>query len=135
MHFNTVLVAVVQLLMTMISTNTAQLTIIATRDVMDNNIIRLTCSFSHLGTADNVPAAFYRRVPQDGRQILINSNVVNVEFVITIYEEGTYFCTKCWIQSNFLEVNGNNFIINFNIIILLLFYVIQHSRLQVIYLI
>ena len=106
MYCNTGLVPVVQLLMMMISTNTAELTIIVSRDVMDNNIIHLTCNFSHLGTADNVTAAFYRRVPQDGRELLITSNVGNVEFSITIHTEGAYFCNSSVGQSNFQEING-----------------------------
>ena len=107
MYCNTVLVNVVQLLMMMISTNTAELTIKATRDVLVNNMIRLTC---HFDDSHDTTAAFYRRVPQDGRELLIDSNVRNVEFVITIHTEGAYFCNSSVGQStNFEEINSKLF--------------------------
>ena len=60
-------VGVVLLLMMMISTNTAQLTIEATRGGpgIKNNNIGLTCRDSD--TLSITRAAYYRRDPQDGR--------------------------------------------------------------------
>ena len=100
-HCNPVLVTAVVLLM-VVSTN-AQLTIIATRAALDNNRIILTCRDSN-GT--DTTATFYRRVPHDGRELLINSNIDNVEFVVTNNTDGSYFCNNSIGQSNLQEIVG-----------------------------
>ena len=99
-------VAVVLLLMMMISTNTAQLTIEATRGGpgIENNNIRLTCRDSD--TLNVTRAAYYRRDPQDGRDLLINSNASSVQFQIHKESEGLYFCNNSMGQSNIQPING-----------------------------
>ena len=124
MHCNTVLVTVVQLLMMMISTSTAQLTIAALRDALNNNMINLACR-TDMNNIDTT-AAFYRRVPQDGKELLINSNSGNVEFVITINTEGAYFCNSSIGQSNFQEINSKLFLYIFCKIVFFIVYS-QHS--------
>ena len=102
-HCNPVLVTAVVLLM-VVSTN-AQLTIKVVRRStgLNNNNITLECSDSN---GIDTTATFYRRVPHDGRELLINSSVNNVEFVITINTEGSYFCNNSIGQSNLQKING-----------------------------
>ena len=100
-HSNPVLVTAVVLLM-VVSTN-AQLTIIATRAALDNNRISLACRDSN---GIDTTATFYRRVPHDGRELLIHSSVESVEFVITINTDGSYFCNNSIGQSNLQEIVG-----------------------------
>ena len=101
-------VGVVLLLMMMISTNTAQLTIEATRGGpgIKNNNIGLTCRDSD--TLSITRAAYYRRDPQDGRELLINvnSNASSVRFQIHKESEGLYFCNNSMGQSNIQPING-----------------------------
>ena len=102
-HCNPVLVTAIVLLM-VVSTST-QLTIIATRDGvgLDNNRISLACRDTN-GT--DTTATFYRRVPHDGRELLIHTSVKSVKFVITIDTEGSYFCNSSNRHSNFQEIVG-----------------------------
>ena len=96
---DTVLVTVVLLLMMMISTNTAQLTIEATRGGpdLDNNIIRLTCRDND--TLNVTTANFYHRDPQDGSEHRIPN-------AISIHTEGFYFCNNSMGRSNIQPING-----------------------------
>ena len=100
-------VAVVLLLMMMmISTNTAQLTIEATRGGpgIENNNISLTCRDSD--TLSVTRANFYRRDPQDGRDLLIYCNASSVRFEIHKESEGFYFCNNSMGQSNIQPITG-----------------------------
>ena len=107
-HCNPVLVTAVVLLM-VVSTN-AQLTIVVTRrSISSNNDIRLTCRDYDGTYGTETRATFYRRVPHDGRELLINPNeAYNVEFVITSDTEGSYFCNNYIGRSNIQEINGKN---------------------------
>ena len=99
-------VAVVLLLMMMISTNTAQLTIEATRGgpSIENNNICLTCRDSD--TLSVTRAAYYRRDPRDGRELLLNSSASSVQFQIRRELEGLYFCNNSMGQSNIQQITG-----------------------------
>ena len=103
LHCNPVLVTAVVLLMVL--STSAQLTIIATRDGvgLDNNRISLACRDSN---GIDTTATFYRRVPHDGRELLIHSSVESVEFVIIINTEGSHFCNNSIGQSNLQEIVG-----------------------------
>ena len=99
-------VAVVLLLMMMISTNTAQLTIEATREgpFVLENYISLTCRDSD--TQSVTRANFYRRDPQDGRDLLIYSDATPELFRISKETEGFYFCNNSMGQSNIQPITG-----------------------------
>ena len=128
-------VAVVLLLMMMISTNTAQLTIEATREGPGSleNLIQLTCRDND--TLSVTRANFYRRDPQDGRELLIYSNVnLDIHF-ISKETEGFYFCNNSMGQSNIQPITGiflsDVFLLSDVILLLTIQHILQEVRLLI----
>ena len=101
-HSNPVLVTAVVLLM-VVSTS-AQLTIIATRAALDNNRISLACRDSN---GIDTTATFYRRVPHDGRELLINplGPIADISAIIsTICFRCHNLCKKCQNLTKFSHI-------------------------------